>query len=72
MLDLGDYTMHFYIFDDQMKLKKHAAFYDNRALISLDFTWMKVGKELRPAWIALGKKVVKKYDVTDLWQSNEY
>jgi subtilisin family serine protease len=71
MFNLGDYTMHFYIFDDQMKLKKHAAFYDNRALISLDFTWMKVGKELRPAWIALGKKVVKKYDVTDLWQTNE-
>lgn len=70
MFNLGDYTMHFYIFDGQMKLKKHAAFYDNRALISLDFTWMKVGKELRPAWIALGKKVVKKYDVTDLWQTN--
>lgn len=70
MYNLGDYTMHFYIFDDQMKLKKHASFYDNRALIALDYTWMKVGKELRPAWIALGKKVVKKYDVTDLWQTN--
>lgn len=71
MFNLGDYTMHFYIFDANMKLKKHAAFYDNRALISLDYTWMKVGKELRPAWIALGKNVIKKYDVTDLWSTNQ-
>ena len=67
---LGDYTMHFYIFDQNMKLKKHVQFYDDRALIALDFTWIKIGRELRPAWVALGKNVVKKYDITDLWQVN--
>jgi hypothetical protein len=68
--NLGDYTMHFYIFDQQMKLKKHVSFYDDRALIALDFTWIKIGKQLRPAWVGFGKKVVKKYDITDLWQTN--
>lgn len=69
-VNMNDYTMHFYIFNDQLKLMKHVAFYDARALISLDFTWIKVGQELRPAWVGLGKKVVTQYDVTDLWQSN--
>lgn len=65
---MGDYIMHFYIFDDKMSLKKHVSFYDERALISLDFSWVRVGKELRPAWVGNGKNVVKKVDITDLWQ----
>lgn len=69
-LNTNDYTLHFFIFNSDMKLLKTHAFYDDRALISLDYTWMKIGNKLRPAWMGLGKNVVKKYDITDLWQTN--
>ncbi len=69
-VNFGDYIMHFYIFDQNLKLKKHIPFYDNRALISLDYSWIKVDGQLRPAWVGFGKNVIKQFDITDLWQVN--
>lgn len=63
----NDYVMHFYIFDQEMNLKKHISFYDVRSLIPRDYTWIRVGRELRPAWVTQGQPVIKNFDVTDLW-----
>ena len=66
-----DYVMHFFIFDQNLNLKKQASFYDSRALIPLDYSWIKVGSELRPAWVGLGQPVQKSMDIMDLWQTDE-
>lgn len=67
----GDYTLHFYIMDSNMNLKKKVAFYDERAVMPTNYSWLKVGNELRPAWVITGKPVIKKWDVTDLWQTDD-
>lgn len=67
----GDYTLHFYILDANLNLKKQVSFYDERAVMPVSYNWLKVGNELRPAWVITGKPVVKKWDVTDLWQTDE-
>ncbi len=67
----SDYTLHFYIFDQNMNLKRHEAFYDVRSLIPRDYTWIRVGNELRPAWVTQGQPVVKNFDVTDLWSTDD-
>lgn len=67
----GDYTLHFYIMDSNLNLKKQVSFYDERAVMPVNYSWLKVGKELRPAWVITGKPVVKKWDVTDLWQTDD-
>jgi len=69
----GDYIMHFFIFDEKMQLKRHESFYDLRALIPLDYSWIRVGNELRPAWVGPGKSVIKlkEHDITDLWGVDE-
>jgi subtilisin family serine protease len=66
----GDYRNHFYIFDDQMNLKKYVIFDDKRAALPYTFYWMKVKGQLRPAWIGRGQEVVKNWDVTDLWSTD--
>lgn len=67
----GDYTLHYFIFDDQLNLKKQASFYDKRALIPLQYNWLKVGNQLRPAWVGMGQGVIKQWDITDLWQTDD-
>ncbi len=67
----SDYTMHFYIFDQKMNLKRHESFYDVRSLIPRDYSWIRVGNELRPAWVTQGQPVIKNYDVTDLWSTED-
>lgn len=67
----GDYILHFYIFDTDMNIKKQYSFYDERAVMPVNYSWLKVGNELRPAWVITGKAVIKKWDVTDLWQTDE-
>jgi len=62
----GDYTMSFYIFDNNLRLRQKAVFYDTRALIPLQYYWLKVGHVLRPAWVGEGLPVIKKWDVLDL------
>ena len=64
---LGDYRNHFYVFDEQMNLKRHILFDDHRALLPLTFYWMKVNGKLRPAWVSKGQEVVNKVDVSDAW-----
>ncbi len=68
--DLGlasDYHNHFYIFDENMNLKKYVLFDDKRAALPFTFYWMKVNGQLRPTWIGMGQEVIKKWDITDLW-----
>ena len=67
----GDYVLHFYIMDQDLNMKKSFSFYDQRAVMPLNYSWLKVGSELRPAWVITGKPVIKKWDVTDLWQTDE-
>lgn len=67
----GDYILHFYIFDSQFKFVKKFSFYDERVLIPIQYSWLKVGQELRPAWVGQGYPVPKKWDVTDFWSSEE-
>lgn len=67
----GDYILHFYIFDTEMNIKKQFSFYDSRAVMPLNYSWLKVGNELRPAWVITGKAVIKKWDITDLMQTDE-
>lgn len=67
----GDYTLHFYIMDSNLNLKKQFSFYDERAVMPQTYSWLKVGNELRPAWVITGKPVIKKWDVTDLWQTDD-
>jgi len=62
----GDYTMSFYIFDNQMRLRQKAVFYDTRALIPFQYYWLKVGNVMRPAWVGEGLPVVKNWDILDL------
>lgn len=64
---MGDYRNHFYVFDEQMNLKKHILYDDHRALLPLIFYWMKVNGKLRPAWVAKGEEVVSQVDVSDAW-----
>ena len=65
----SDYKLHFYIFDDQFKLVKNYSFYDDRAIIPLNFSWMKVGSVLRPAWVNQGYAAKTEVDITDLWDT---
>lgn len=67
----GPYKNHFYVFDQNLNLKKYFQFDDRRALLPLTFFWMKVGNSLRPAWVGLGQKVVTEWDITDLWGQDE-
>jgi hypothetical protein len=67
----GDYTLHFYIMDSNLNLKKQVSFYDERAVMPTNYSWLKVGNELRPAWVLTGKPVIKKWDITDLYQTDE-
>lgn len=62
----GDYTMSFYVFDQQMRLRQKAVFYDTRALIPFQYFWLKVGQTLRPAWVGEGLPVIKNWDILDL------
>jgi subtilisin family serine protease len=66
----GDYRNHFYIFDENMNLKKYIIFDDKRAALPYTFYWMKVNGKLRPAWIGKGQEVTKNFDVTDLWSTD--
>lgn len=67
----GDYILHFYIMDSDLNLKKQFSFYDERAVMPLTYNWLKVAGELRPAWVITGKPIIKKWDVTDLWQTDD-
>lgn len=68
----GDHRIYFYIFDQNMNLKKQASFYDERSLVPVQFYWLKVGKSLRPAWVGQGQGVVtKSWDITQLWQTED-
>lgn len=67
----GDYTMHFYFLDDQLNLRKNFSFYDLRSVMPLNYSWLRVGNELRPAWISNGKKVIKKWDILDLMGTDD-
>ncbi len=63
----GPYRNHFYVFDLNMNLKKSYLFDDKRLALPIDFYWMKVGQQMRPAWVAKGPEIKKKWDITDLW-----
>jgi subtilisin family serine protease len=63
----GDYRNHFYIFDNQMNLKKYVIYDDNRAALPYTFYWMKVNGKMRPAWVTSGREVQKQVDLTDVW-----
>lgn len=66
----GDYRNHFYIFDNQMKLKQTILFDDKRAALPYTFYWMKIKGQMRPAWVGKGQEVVKAWDITDLWNAD--
>jgi hypothetical protein len=63
----GDYRDHFYIFDNQMNLKKYVIYDDKRSALPYTFYWMKVNGKMRPAWVTSGREVQKKVDITDIW-----
>lgn len=63
----GDYRNHFFIFDNQMKLKKYFLFDDKRAALPYNFYWMSVKGQMRPAWVGKGQEVPQSIDVTDTW-----
>ncbi|MEK6628053.1 MAG: S8 family serine peptidase [Bdellovibrionota bacterium] len=63
----GDYRNHFYIFDNNMNLKKYVIFDDKRAALPYVFYWMKINGQMRPAWVGKGQEIVKSWDITDLW-----
>ncbi|MBY0453032.1 MAG: hypothetical protein K2P92_08355, partial [Bdellovibrionaceae bacterium] len=63
----GDYRNHFFIFDEQMNLKKYVKFDDKRAALPYTFYWMNVNGKLRPAWVSRGQEVVSKIDISDIW-----
>jgi len=68
----GPYRNHFFVFDQDMRLKKNYLFDDKRLLLPYEFYWMKVGNSLRPAFVAKGPEIKKKWDVTDLWAVTSY
>jgi subtilisin family serine protease len=68
----GPYRNHFFVFDQDMRLKKTYLFDDKRMAIPVKFFWMKLGKEMRPAWVAKGPEIKKKWDITDLWGVDDY
>lgn len=63
----GDYRNHFYIFDNNMKLKQYVIFDDKRAALPYTFYWMKVKGQMRPAWVGKGQEVAKVIDLTETW-----
>lgn len=63
----GDYRNHFFIFDNNMKLKKYVLFDDKRAALPYTFYWMKVKGQMRPAWVGKGQEITSTIDLTDLW-----
>lgn len=64
----GDYKNHFYIFDNNMKFKKHVEFDDKRAALPIKFFWMKLANgQMRPAWVGKGQEITPTIDITDLW-----
>lgn len=63
----GDYRNHFFIFDDQMNLKKYVKFDDKRAALPYTFYWMKINGQMRPAWVGRGQEINSKIDITDIW-----
>lgn len=69
---LGPYRNHFYVFDQDMRLKKTYLFDDKRIVLPYQFYWMKVGSSLRPAFVAKGPAIKKKWDITDLWAVTSY
>ena len=54
----SNYRLHVFILNQDLSIKKYFKFYDDRTLFPLEFTWLKVGSELRPAWVAQGFKVI--------------
>ncbi len=65
----GDYKIHFFIFDEQFKYINTYSVYDDRTIIPLNFSWMKVGQVLRPAWVNQGYSASSQVDITDLWDT---
>ncbi len=65
----GDYKLHFFIFDDHFKFLNTYSVYDDRTIIPLNFSWMKVGQVLRPAWVNQGYSASLQIDITDLWDT---
>ena len=63
----GPWKNHFYVFDSEMRLKNKFVFDDKRMALPYNFFWMKVGTNMRPAWVAKGPEIKKKWDITDLW-----
>lgn len=55
----SQYKVHFFILNADLSIKKYFVFKDKRVLFPMEFTWLKVGQELRPAWVAQGFKVVE-------------
>lgn len=66
----GDYRNHFFIFDNNMKLKKYLIFDDKRAALPYTFFWMSVKGQLRPAWVGKGQEITKTIDLTDVWSAD--
>lgn len=62
----GEYIDHFFIFDENMNLKKYFKYNDYHVLMPPKTQWMKVGNELRPAWVGNGQEVRKIWNPIDL------
>ncbi|MBC7465794.1 MAG: S8 family serine peptidase [Bdellovibrio sp.] len=67
----GEYIDHFYIFDENMNLKKYFKYNDYHVLMPPKPQWMKVGNELRPAWVGKGQEVRKVWSPLDLLGQTE-
>lgn len=63
----GDYRNHFYVFDNQMNLKKYFTYDDKRSAMPYTFYWMKLNGKMRPAWVTNGREVQKKINLTNIW-----
>lgn len=62
----GAFRNHFYIFDRDMRLKEHLLFDDKRMVLPYQFSWMKVGNKMRPAWVTEGPEVKKRWKIDEL------
>jgi hypothetical protein len=68
----NSYKLHFFILNSDLTVKKYFKFDDKRVLFPTDFTWLKVGHELRPAWVAQGFKISNPAPIDSWGDDDDY
>lgn len=62
----NNYALHLFVLNNDLSLRQYTRFDDLRVLMPSDLSWVKVGNELRPSWVAQGFRVANPTGI-DTW-----